>query len=64
MTRVYTNAPEAYDYGYTTQVGVCPCGCGLRVVEVLKPYDQYQIDRYMSGMYFAGEVTRCRTGST
>jgi xanthine/CO dehydrogenase XdhC/CoxF family maturation factor len=60
----YTDAPEAYDYGYSTDTGVrIPLQCGARTVtvrEVATPEDMvtYQRDRYSSGMYmvldFAG----------
>lgn len=58
---ILTNAPVAYDYDYTSPVDAplpegVPDGRGFRLVRVLKPYDTYQVDRYLSGMYVAKEV--------
>ena len=53
---VITNAPEAYDYGYTMQfdretVNYFRTEC--RVVFVKVDGSQDQIDRYLSGSYVA-----------
>ena len=55
-TVILTNAPAAYDYGYTTRPGVkCVNEFGTPVEVVVMAVDakaaQYQIDRYMSGCY-------------
>lgn len=55
----YTNAPEAYDYGYSTDTGIrIPVRLGASVIElreVESPEDMvtYQRDRYQSGFYMA-----------
>lgn len=54
-----TNAPEAYDYDYTTSSPL-PDGAsripGSRLVCIPTPHYVYQTDRYMSGSYVALEV--------
>jgi hypothetical protein len=54
---VYTNAPEAYDYGYTTQgsekLNIDWRGRTLRCVMIPTSHVDYQIGRYQSGLYVA-----------
>ncbi len=55
----YTNAPEAYDYGYTQDTGIrVPIKYGSRTItlrEVASPEKdaEYQRGRYLSGFYLA-----------
>lgn len=54
---VLTDAPEAYDYGYTSQLGVADLyPKALRVVSMPPDMVEYQRGRYMSGMYIACPV--------
>lgn len=48
-----TNAPAAYDYDGTYELGVD--ADGVRTVTVHRAYATYQIDRYLSGLYFVKE---------
>lgn len=52
FVEVYTNAPEAYDYGYAhtlAKVG----DDGLRVVQIPAEYVEIQTERYFSGLYWS-----------
>lgn len=52
--RLLTNAPAAYDYGGTFEIQ--HRSDGSRVVTVSETYVSYQIDRYLSGLYFVKEI--------
>lgn len=59
MRTYVTNAPEAYDYGYTVSGPFRyddEYRCEVRIVRIPAGNAQYQTDRYMSGMYFAKGV--------
>lgn len=49
-----TNAPTAYDYEYTVRIG--DLEGGVRMVAIPIRFEQYQTDRYLSGMYFATRI--------
>lgn len=60
MKRFLTNAPDAYDYGYTTEVGRTEHFAyegarplAVRIVEIPESHATYQCDRYGSGLYVA-----------
>lgn len=54
---VITNAPDAYDYSYTVQVGIVSMmGRDYRVVQIPTTHACYQTDRYASGMHIAAEI--------
>jgi hypothetical protein len=53
MVLYKTNAPEAYDYATTMSLKVQYEDRFGRARLVAIPYaDRYQVDRYLSGMYF------------
>lgn len=51
LTRCWTNAPVAYDYGYVFQTGKTEQG--FREVVMPREHYAYQVGRYGSGMYSA-----------
>lgn len=63
--RLYmTNAPQAYDYGFTLRVGPADNGVAdARIVAISGSNTMIanQIDRYASGMYFATLLGRTHT---
>lgn len=62
-TLVLTNAPAAYDYGYTRQVGIVELlGRWFRLVEITGNHVLYQCERYRVGPVRGrrGAVVRAR----
>jgi len=61
MMRCRTNAPSAYDYGYTEQVSNKLTDQEVklfgRVVDIPDESYDYQTDRYLSGSYFVQPVS-------
>ena len=55
MTTVATNAPDAYDYGYTTTLHTVQSSRygTVRIVNMPADRVRYQCDRYESGPYIA-----------
>lgn len=51
----FTNAPEAYDYGYCETVGMLHGMDGWRLIRVSDEdrFFTFQVPRYMSGLYQA-----------
>lgn len=55
---VFTTAPSQYDYGYTTEVDPKVKFKEVigRIVEIPEEAAEYQMARYLSGLYFTQVV--------
>lgn len=52
LRTVYTMAPDAYDYGWTKQIGTLDIlGREFRIVTIPESRADCQFDRYLSGMH-------------